>query len=51
MVDSTALFKSRCLATGLSDAATAALTDKGWGTLGTFAFCVEIQGTGVLLGR
>jgi hypothetical protein len=41
MVDSTALFKSRCLATGLSDAATAALTDKGWGTLGTFAFCAS----------
>jgi hypothetical protein len=41
MVDSTALFKSRCQATGLSDAAVTALTDKGWGTLGTFAFCVS----------
>ena len=41
MVDSTALFKSRCLATGLTDAAYTALTDKGWGTLGTFAFCAS----------
>ena len=41
MVDSTALFKSRCLATGLTDAAHTALTDKGWGTLGTFAFCAS----------
>ena len=41
MVDSTALFKSRCLATGLTDASYNALTDKGWGTLGTFAFCAS----------
>ena len=41
MVDSTALFRARCLATGLSEASVAALTDKGWGTLGTFAFCAS----------
>eukprot|EP00435_Cladocopium_sp_Y103_P072170 s444_g39.t1 len=41
MVDSAALFKSRCQATGLSDAAIATLTGKGWGTLGTFAFCAS----------
>ena len=41
MLDSTALFKSRCLATGLTDASYTALTDKGWGTLGTFAFCAS----------
>ena len=41
MVDSTALFRSRCLATGLSEAAITALTDKGWGTVGTFAFCAS----------
>ena len=38
MVDSTALFRSRCHATGLTEAATTALTDKGWKTSGTFAF-------------
>ena len=41
MVDSTALFRSRCHATGLTEAAITALTDKGWGTLGTFAFCAS----------
>ena len=41
MVDSTALFRARCSATGLSEAAITALTDKGWGTLGTFAFCAS----------
>eukprot|EP00435_Cladocopium_sp_Y103_P023589 s953_g5.t1 len=41
MVDSAALFKSRCQATGLSDAAITAITAKGWGTMGTFAFCAS----------
>ena len=41
MVDSTALFRARCVATGLSEAAITALTTKGWGTLGTFAFCAS----------
>ena len=41
MVDSTALFRARCLATGLNEGAITALTNKGWGTLGTFAFCAS----------
>lgn len=41
MVDSAALFKSRCQATGLSDAAIVAIVGKGWGTMGTFAFCAS----------
>ena len=41
MVDSTALFRSRCHATGLTEAAITALTDKGWGIFGTFAFCAS----------
>ena len=40
MVDSTALFQSRCQATGLGGAAIQALKDKGWGAMGTFA-CSE----------
>ena len=41
MVDSAALFHSRCQATGLAGAAIQALKDKGWGTMGTFAFCAS----------
>lgn len=41
MVDSAALFQSRCQATGLSAAAIQSLKDKGWGTMGTFAFCAS----------
>ena len=41
MVDSAALFQSRCQATGLGGAAIQALKDKGWGTMGTFAFCAS----------
>ena len=41
MVDSAALFKSRCQAAGLTDAAITAITGKGWGTMGTFAFCAS----------
>eukprot|EP00435_Cladocopium_sp_Y103_P001953 s3084_g1.t1 len=41
MVDSTALFKARCQAAGLAEAAITALTNRGWGTMGTFAFCAS----------
>ena len=41
MVGSIAFFRSRCHATGLTEAAITALTNKGWKTSGTFASCAS----------